>query len=542
MPPTTAILDSFVELNQDAISKLVKSARSVSCPLDPIPTFIVKDHLPVILPFITSMCNASLLEGHLPLSQRHAVIFPDLKKYNLDPGDVKSYRPISNLTFMSKLVERAALSQLLPFLDANKLLPSLQFAYRPNHSTETAVLKVLSDIFSACDRGELTLLGMLDLSAAFDTVDHDILLHRLSETYGIRGRALHWFASFVLGRSSNTSFADKSSSSSDIKCGVPQGSVLGPVLFILYTADVIEIARHWGFGVLSYADDSQLNFHAKPGNCSLQSARLSQCINDIERWLSANRLKMNPDKSQFIWFGTPQLVHSAVSRGLISTSCNGIDISDNVVDLGVTLDSNLTMRGQILKITQSSYYQLRQLRSIRRSLSLPVATGLVHAFVTSRVDYCNSALYGVAAVHLDLLQSVLHTAARLISRKLKYDHITPTLRDELHWLPVRQRIHFKLCTITFKALHGVAPAYISDSLLPVSSYGGRSHLRSAAKGDLVIPRTRTARFGPRSFAVACPTLWNGLPLTIRDPALSFEQFKSRLKTFLFQQAYFVEQL
>jgi Reverse transcriptase (RNA-dependent DNA polymerase) len=138
-----------------------------------------------LLPYITEMCNASLQQGRLPPSQRCAIVTPRLKKSGMDEADVRSYRPISNLTFMSKIVERLVCRQLVAFFQQHSLLPAHQSAYRRQHSTETAVLKIVSDLLLACDRGQVTLLALLDLSAAFDTVDHQILLDRLQSAFGV---------------------------------------------------------------------------------------------------------------------------------------------------------------------------------------------------------------------------------------------------------------------------------------------------------------------------------------------------------------------
>jgi len=174
---------------------------------------MLKIYLPELLPFITEMCNASLQQGCFPLSQRHAVVRPRLKKAGADPTDVQNYRPVSNLAFMAKVVEKLACHQLVAFFEHLKLLPSLQSAYRKKHSTETAVLKVIADVLCAADRGEVSLLCMLDLSAAFDTVDHNILIERLQQSFGVQGLALSWIQSFLCDRSQVVSYADVLSSS-----------------------------------------------------------------------------------------------------------------------------------------------------------------------------------------------------------------------------------------------------------------------------------------------------------------------------------------
>jgi len=153
-----------------------------------------------------------------------------------------------------------------------------------------------------------------------------------------------------------------------------------------------------------------------------------------------------------------------------------------------------------------------------------------------RLDYCNSVFHQISAANLHALQSVLNAAARLVMRKRKYDHITATLRDDLHWLPIRQREMYKLCTIVYKCLHAAAPPYLSELCIPVSTSAGCHFLRSATYGDLLVPRTSTSTYGPRSFAVSGPSVWNKLPATLRiSPTLG--QFQSKLKAVLFRSAY-----
>jgi hypothetical protein len=489
-----------------------------------------------LLPFIHIMCNISMQHGVLPESQKSAIVTPILKKYDLDPDDVRNYRPISNLTFLSKVIERIVASQLTGYLQENKLFPDLQSAYRQGHSTETALLKIFSDILDAADSAQVTLLGLLDLSAAFDTVDHDILLTRLQVSYGVSGSALAWIASFILHRSQSVNFNGQISARLQMRYGVPQGSVLGPLLFILYTADVISIATSHGIGAHSYADDSQLYLHCPSTNQSTAVTRLAECIESVERWMRSNRLKLNSDKTQFMWLGSKQQLAKIETECMqIGEHC--IKFSTSAKNLGVTFDPELKMDLHVNNITRSCFFQLRQLRSIRRSLTMEATKTLVHSLVSSRVDYCNSIFYGATNAVLRRLQSVLNAAARLITNTRKFDHITPVLRDQLHWLPIRQRIIFKIATFVRNSLHGRGPIYLSRSCIPISVIGARAHLRSAARGHLATPRTRTRRFGPRSFRVSGPAVWNSLPEDIANPELSLEHFKTGLKTHLFRLAY-----
>src|SRR5258706_5554249 len=168
---------SFQPCSNLVVHKLVKDSLSKSCELDPVPTFIVKEFSDVLVPMLTRLCNASVSSGYFPSSQKEAIVIPALKKQGLDPVEMKNFRPISNLRFTSKLVEKVVCLQLIPYLAASDLWPKLQSGFRRFHSTETAVLKVLSDIYNAIDGSQVVLLALLDVSAAFDTVGHSILLH-----------------------------------------------------------------------------------------------------------------------------------------------------------------------------------------------------------------------------------------------------------------------------------------------------------------------------------------------------------------------------
>ena len=206
-----------------------------------------------------------------------------------------------------------------------------------------------------------------------------------------------------------------------------------------------------------------------------------------------------------------------------------------VRNLGVILDKNMTMLDHISSVCQRCYYQLRQIRRVRKSLSAASKLFLVLASVHSWLDYCNSVLHSLPWSRLQLLQSVLNSAARLIRGLGRFDHITPVLID-LHWLPFPQRISYKICLLMFKCLKGLAPAYLSDLCVGTAAVVGRAGLISAARGDLVVPGHRT-EWGSRSFAVDGPRCWNKLPVGLRDFSVGLETFARRLKTHLFRVSF-----
>ena len=529
--PTDCSFTSFTPCSQQFVRNLIGSAPSKSCELDPAPTFLIKESLDILLPFLTRLCNVSLHEGRLPPSQTTAIVTPGLKKHGLDPADMKNYRPISNLSFMSKIVERVVVRQLSEYLSANGLLPTLQSGFRKHHSTESGLLRVLSDILSSVDKGQISLLALLDVSAAFDTVDHSILLDRLSISFGLTGSALDWMRSFIVGRTQTVHYCGSVSRCAVVRSGVAQGSVLGPLLYVLYTADIQRLVVSLGFGVHLYADDTQFHGSCKPADAADLAARALDVINSVKTWMSSNRLRLNADKTQFIWLGTSHFLGRRDMQAVSSI----LQSSDVVNNLGVYLDSGLVMDRQVSKLCQVCYFHLRRLRTVRRSLTKESLLTLVHAFITSRVDHCNGLLFGSHSYLLDRLQSVLNSAARLVLNIPKFSHISAAIRDELHWLPIRRRIDFKIALMVRHCLVGAAPEYLMELCHPVGSAVGRQCLRSASRGDLVVPRFRLQTFGHRAFAVSGPQIWNSLPLRIRQSRDNLLLFKHKLKAHLFQQ-------
>ena len=219
-------LHVFEPVDATTVLRLVNQVPNKNCELDPVPTWPVKQFSGDLSSFIARLFNASFHDGVFPTSQKCAVVTPVLKKTTLDPLDRSNYRPITNVTFMSKLLERCAHTQLYGYLQQHDLLPEQQSAYRCCHSTETAMLKVLSDVYSEADAGDVTPLSLFDLSAAFDSVDHQILIERLQRTFGVRGRALDWLPSYLSGRTQFVRYCGATSTVASLSCGVTQRSVV----------------------------------------------------------------------------------------------------------------------------------------------------------------------------------------------------------------------------------------------------------------------------------------------------------------------------
>jgi Reverse transcriptase (RNA-dependent DNA polymerase) len=374
----------------------------------------------------------------------------------------------------------------------------------------------------------------LDLSAAFDTVDHEILLERLRCSYGISGRAHDWFESYLHDRAQSVRRGTACSTISKVICGVPQGSVLGPVLFILYVADVIALIQEHGLQPHLYADDTQIYGWCPPSDTVDLQLRFSACFDAVSSWMRSNRLQLNASKTEFIWCATSRRQHRLPTSAVMFGS-DGVQPSSSVRNLGVYIDSDLVMRTHVARTVSRCFVVLRQLRSIRKSVPTSVFQSLVVTLVLNRLDFGNAILTGLPAYLLRRLESVLNASARLIFGLRRADHITDALVS-LHWLRVPERIKYKVALLTYRALNGSAPRYLADSLVRIADVPSRGRLRSSTSQALLIPAVRLSTVGSRAFPVAAPTQWNQLPVDVTSAA-SLSVFRRRLKTFLFRQSY-----
>ncbi|CAB3979672.1 Hypothetical predicted protein [Paramuricea clavata] len=232
------------------------------------------------------------------------ILSPLLKKSNIDFESFTNFRPVSNLKFLSKLVEKSVSGQLNNYLVENDLHEQYQSAYKAFHSTETALVKITNDILLSLDRGEHVFLLLLDLSAAFDTVSHSLLLSRMEKRFGISGIVLKWFESYLSNRSQFVNINGTRSATHDVNIGVPQGSVLGPLLYLIYTSPLAEIINRYNLKYHLFADDTQIYISFNTTDVATSKQRVEDCVAEICHWMNSNELKLNHDKTEIM------LIHS----------------------------------------------------------------------------------------------------------------------------------------------------------------------------------------------------------------------------------------
>lgn len=519
-------LDILSPVTVPEVYKLITNIQPKTSSVDYIPTSLIKSCPLVFSEIICSLANLSFTAGVFPSKLKSAVVTPLIKKAGMDVEIPSNFRPISNLNNISKILERLFLARLQPQVFSSPNFNSLQSAYRPHHSTETALQFSLNNIYQSADNSQPTLLASLDLSAAFDTIDHSTLLSRLETSFGVSGSALSWLSSYLSNRTQTVRIGQSSSSIANLVSGVPQGSVLGPVLFSIYISPIGQIVSGHGISHQQYADDTQLYISLSKSNPAIGISQLETCLSSLHSWFCHNGLCLNPTKSDAIIFGTQQRLHHFTNIPAINIAGSVVNLSNKITTLGVTLDSNLNFNSHVSSVCKTSYYHLQALKHIRSVLTQDMAASVAVALVHSRLDYANSILYQTSASNIHKLQRVQNMAARLVINK-KSVHSDFAL-SKLHWLPVSKRINFKIATITYKILHSEQPIYLK-SLIKFEA--PTRFLRSSSQHKLHQPRIHRT-IGERAFSSASPTIWNNIPLSIRM-APSISDFKRHLKTLYF---------
>ena len=269
-----------------------------------------------------------------PDELKSAIIRPHLKKTNTDAYELKNYHPVSNPHFISKVLDKLVVKRMEPHIINHSLYDSLQSAYRVAHTTDTAIIKIHNDIVNGIDKDQCIILASLDLSAAFDTVDHDIFIGRMHTYYGIRETALQWFQSYLDRRCYRVLINNTFSSAHTLSCGVPQGSVLGARMYTIYVAPLANVINKHSINYHCYADATQIYLQCTNNTKNVQEAitRIQDCITDVSIWMSSSALKINEDKTEIITFSAKHYTYDQMS----------IQIGTNTTTMSKLLESHLT--------------------------------------------------------------------------------------------------------------------------------------------------------------------------------------------------------
>ena len=381
------------------------------------------------------------------------------------------------------------------------------------------------------DADKVSVLTLLDLSAAFDTIDHSVLCSRLHQHFGIKYTVLSCFRSYLTDRSFAVRTNGASSDNHLLNHGVPQGSVLGPILFTLYVLPLASVIESHDINHHMYADDTQLYQAASIDDLPSLVNTIESCCSDVKSWMLSNGLKLNEDKTEVLVCSTNAKLHT-IDMPFVTIDDTTVPVSKSAKNLGVHLDPTLSMDQQISSMVRIMNFELRRISKMKPFLSQTSLKSVVSSLILSRLDYCNSLLAGLPDWKINKLQRVQNNATRLVLGKQTIFDSPTEMLITLHWLPVKARILYKIALFCYKsAVEKTAPPYIQE-LLPIHT-PNRS-LRSNDSNLLEIPCTRLKFSGDRAFTKIGPSTWNSLPKELRH-ASSIATFKKPLKTYLFYE-------
>ena len=525
----------FRPVDINVIRNIMGQIKYTHCDIDPLPIsdLVNSENFQELQHVYVDIVNSGIKNKIYPDSEKLAIVKPTVKG-KLDPQCLSSYRPVSNLTFLSKVIEKVILDQLLEHLQMVKALPDNQSAYRPLYSTETALCSVVNDLLMLMDQGKCGVLILLDLSAAFDTVKHDFLLADCKEI-GIDGDALDYLKSYLENRSYCVQIGGSYSATKPLTRGVPQGSVLGPILFCIYTIGLSHLLQRHGIEFKLFADDTQ--FYLSFSGVQDTEKKLFEIMQDVKKWMDSKQLKLNEDKTECLVVGKKNDVRKFRMSSLKMHETT-VEVKTVVRDLGVLLDCHLSFHNQINNVVKVAGYHLKNIAFVRKYLDERTTKMLISNHVISKLDYCNSLYYGLPNYQLKKLQIIMNRAARLIKGLSPRERITPSLID-LHWLPIKARIIYKLCVMTYQALTSERPRYIRELLRGFHLHTPMFLRHSADPHRLDEPRSNL-EIGSRAFASCAPRLYNRLPEDVKNSG-NQNIFKKRLKTYLFTESYDLEE-
>ena len=410
--------------------------------------------------------------------------------------------------------------QLIEYLEKNNLLSHTQHGFRPQLSTETALLKVTETIYENIDNKNISLLILLDLSKAFDSVSHDILLYKCMKL----NIDQFWFRDYLENRSQSVRLGDIVSSPKPVDFGVPQGSILGPILFLIYINDMATAISDCV--LVQYADDSQLVISGKVEELNNLIARAENILQTARHYFQINGLNINESKTKCIFIGSRQLISQIPNDTVINFNGFPIERSTKVKNLGVYFDQFMVFDCHIDEVCRKVNGTLIYLNRIKDRFDSEMRGMVVQSLAMSIVSYCLK-IWGVTSKEqLQRVQRLQNFAAKVIDGKArKYDHVSPIL-DNLQWLTIKEKIQFDLCVMVFKVLQNLLPPWLFN----LSTVGDRRNRHTRSNNDLFVLRTNT-NLGGKSFIIQGPAVWNKLPNYIKE-IININSFKTRLKQHL----------
>jgi hypothetical protein len=509
------VMDSMFLLptNEIEICDIVKSLSGKKAPgNDEVSAFVLKSVIMSIVKPLTHVFNLSFRLGKFPNRLKLAKVVPIFK--NDDKLLVCNYRPISVLSVFSKILEKLMFTRMSVFIDKHAILSSCQFGFREHHSTSMALIKLFDKITHELDNKCYSIGIFLDLSKAFDTIDHNILIDKL-QCYGFRGIVKDWLTSYISDREQYVSINDHSSTTLPIRTGVPQGSILGPLLFILYINDIVNVSRD--VELLLFADDT--NVFLYDSDINQLSVRANKALLDISNWFKLNKLSVNVKKCNFILFSTKQI------KVDIKINIDKFELErvKHTKFLGVIINEKLTWDDHISLVCNKVSKHIGVLRRIKHKIPVTLLRSLYYTLIHPYFDYCNIIWAISSTVALDKLFRLQKRAIRLIANSDWNAHSAPLFLD-LKVLTIHQLNLLQVASFMYKVYNNLLPQYFIDMF--ILNHSVHSH-NTRQCNDFHVPYHRLV-LTSNSIRVFGVCLWNNICQDIRN-SNSLQSFRTKYK-------------
>lgn len=494
---------SFQYINVDNVtSSLMNLKTNKSTGLDKIPAKILKLSADIISPSLTYLFNLSLETGIYIDDWKRARVIPIYKSD--DRRKCENYRPISILPIISKVFEGEVFRQLYCYLTDNSLLSKFQSGFRPKHSTLSALIQMCDDLLKNMDNGNLNCVVFLDVRKAFDSINHKILLNKMRDLFGISGIQLNWFESYLSNREQQCLINGSLSTPKKIRCGVPQGSILGPLFFLLYINDMPDCLQN---SVPSlYADDTVI--YASSTDCDDLVARINADLENIRKWMIRNKLQIHPKKCKYMFIGSSHNLNNKITDHHILINNTAVARTYNYSCLGVNMDERLSWGNHIDHICSKASAGIGMIRRIKPFVPLPTLKMLYNAIVQPYFDYCSPLWDNCGCTHKDRLQKYQNRAARVITGK-SYDVRSVDLLADLQWTPLETRRKNLKLLFTYKIINGHTAPNLRNKIRFNYEMNYPYNLRNSDT-DLALPKPKKD-FGKRCFNYNAAVIWNELP-------------------------------
>ena len=478
---------------------------------------------PLISPLLTHVYNLSLYSGTLPVDWKTSRVTP-IYKNNGHKNDPSNYRPISVISPVAKILEKSVKQQLVFYLNKFHLLSTNQSAYRSNHSTQTVLHHVVDHLLDKVNVGKINISCFLDLSKGFDTLNTDILLHKISK-HGVDNNSLTWFKSYLSDRKVIVHTSSSVSGTNNINIGVPQGTVLGPTLFLLYVNDLSFAITDASLDM--YADDATISCF---GDTLDEAAKkLNICLTSVSHWFNINRLVINTSKSNFLVTSTRSKIKQLPEHIHIKFNDVNLKRIRSTKLLGIFLDESLSFNDHITYLKQKVAPKIALIHRLRSFLPESSLNQVYLSLIHTLFDYCLTVWGNSSKQNLYAIQALQNRAARAVTGNFDFESSVSSIISNLEWMNIKQRLTYFQGLLMFKCLNNMAPSYLSDSLTYLSHHQSYT-TRNVIKNHLTIPHPHLSIF-KQSFKYSGPTLWNSLPLNITE-VNSLTHFKHLLRRFV----------